>query len=466
MIKLPDPNSTTMPEQQPYDFNLSPNSANTDSVNTDSINTVPAVTPPELLDPEALSSGQVQYNPENPVPLVPPTSEQEAVSGEQIPNFVMAPKQVESEQVESDQLTAQLSKEAAVTKQNADLKEEINNDTQRMLVEEKKRRDKMAAALESLKKEDKELESFKPSSFWQRTSTPMKILAAISVAAGAYASGLTGQPNMAYKIIQDSINNDLQTQQMDHNKRLARFNRAVGIVKLQIEESSNRTDNLLKKKNLEILGQKMQQLASANEQQRIMNKLAAEGKAPAARFLSKEQMRQSNQLRTEYNKLTTENNTRELISKYEMLEKAVHDPSAPRDIMLIFTFMKILDPRSVVRGNEVVMTAEAGPKYLALNRLGNKLAAGELFAQADRKLFLDAVKDIVKSKLASQQRINKQYTKLASEFGLPASIIVEDFDEKKLFPVDNEENKKRLMEKYKFSEEKANAILQYGASKQ
>ncbi len=56
-----------------------------------------------------------------------------------------------------------------------------------------------------------------PNRYWNSKSTGQKILGAISMAIGGYGSALSGQPNMAYGIIQRAINSDVESQKFDYN---------------------------------------------------------------------------------------------------------------------------------------------------------------------------------------------------------------------------------------------------------
>jgi hypothetical protein len=77
----------------------------------------------------------------------------------------------------------------------------------------------MQEGMDKIRSYDEQLAQMQPKDFWADKSTGSRIAAAIAMGIGAYASAMTGGPNTAKQIIDDTIQRDIATQR-------ERFNRA------------------------------------------------------------------------------------------------------------------------------------------------------------------------------------------------------------------------------------------------
>lgn len=81
------------------------------------------------------------------------------------------------------------------------------------------RRDSLREAVEG---------GFKPESLYGSNDLGRQIGSALSIALGAFASGMTGMPNYALKIYEDAVSRDLDVQKSRYNSLVNQYNRLLG----------------------------------------------------------------------------------------------------------------------------------------------------------------------------------------------------------------------------------------------
>jgi len=85
------------------------------------------------------------------------------------------------------------------------------------------------------------------------------------------------------------------------------------------------------------------------------------------------------------------------------------NPTGASDIALVFSYMKALDPRSVVREGEQAQTENAGGVPAYVRNFYNKLLTGQKFDPQVRKDILDASKSLVQGQIQTQKDLEKEY---------------------------------------------------------
>lgn len=109
------------------------------------------------------------------------------------------------------------------------------------------------------------------------------------------------------------------------------------------------------------------------------------------------------------------------------VKKAAESGSAASDLSMIFNFMKMLDPGSVVREGEFANAQNTtGIPGRILNTYNN-LAAGNRLNPGQRAEFLAAAEDIFKSVTQSQLLLEDQFRKQAELAGIDPNRVVIDF---------------------------------------
>lgn len=101
------------------------------------------------------------------------------------------------------------------------------------------------------------------------------------------------------------------------------------------------------------------------------------------------------------------------------------DPSAAGDLALIFNYMKVLDPGSVVRESEFATAANAAGVPDRIRAQYNKVLNGERLAPDTRADFSDRAERLFEEQRTVHDRRTKEYERLAEAVGAdPKQVIV------------------------------------------
>jgi hypothetical protein len=130
-------------------------------------------------------------------------------------------------------------------------------------------------------------------------------------------------------------------------------------------------------------------------------------------------------MRKEYASLSKDYRT--IVASYERVKASAQDPSAAGDLALIFNYMKILDPGSVVRESEFATAAASGSLGQRWIAVGKKLMAGERLSPAVRADFVDRAGRLFRSQQATQAELQGWYSDMAGRYGLSPEDIVTDW---------------------------------------
>ena len=120
----------------------------------------------------------------------------------------------------------------------------------------------------------------------------------------------------------------------------------------------------------------------------------------------------SNTLRDEF--VAASEGFGERADKFSQIRTAAIDPTAAGDIAMIFAFMKLLDPNSVVRESEYATAANAGPLVDAKTRgLYNQLIQGTRLLPAQRADFMKVAAGTYRDALKGYEGNRSRYKTLA-----------------------------------------------------
>lgn len=97
------------------------------------------------------------------------------------------------------------------------------------------------------------------------------------------------------------------------------------------------------------------------------------------------------------------------------------------DVSLIFNFMKMLDPTSVVREGEQATAAAAGEVPDRVRNMYNRLIMGEKLSPKQREDFKAEAENIFASQMGAQLRREEEFTGIAERAGMNPKDIVLDF---------------------------------------
>lgn len=128
-------------------------------------------------------------------------------------------------------------------------------------------------------------------------------------------------------------------------------------------------------------------------------------------------------LRKEYNALDTVKDYGKLRGSLARLDASQDTPAG--DIALIFNYMKMLDPGSVVREGEFATAQNAGSVGDNIINLYNKVITGERLNPKQRDMFKGQAKDIMKKYEDTQVKpLRDRYEFLAKETGVRPDLVI------------------------------------------
>lgn len=165
------------------------------------------------------------------------------------------------------------------------------------------------------------------------------------------------------------------------------------------------------------------------------NRAEAEVKLRAGRgILTPEQkISQTNIFRKEFDVLSKD--FRIIRDSFERVKASAADPSPAGDLALIFNYMKILDPGSVVRESEFANAAATGAWGELLKAAGLKVIEGVRLSPKMRADFLNRAGRLSNAQQNTQKDLINRYTKLSNRFGLnPQDVITEVEGERPTIP--------------------------------
>ncbi len=143
----------------------------------------------------------------------------------------------------------------------------------------------------------------------------------------------------------------------------------------------------------------------------------AETDDPARNF------RDANALRDEFIKQT--NDFAAAQAGFAKVQAAANDQSPAGDLAMIFGFMKVLDPTSVVREGEQATAQNTAGVPGQIRNLYNRVLTGERLTPEQRRNFTNTAQNQIRALQPAYDQTTAEYTRLANQFGLePANVIV------------------------------------------
>ena len=115
-----------------------------------------------------------------------------------------------------------------------------------------------------------------------------------------------------------------------------------------------------------------------------------------------------------------------MMDSANQLLASAKENSAAGDIGMIFTFMKALDPTSVVREGEQASAQNAAGVPERVRNAYNSMLTGQRLSPRQRKEFISLANSLVKSGMSEQERRNKYFTELSNAYNISPSLVVRD----------------------------------------
>lgn len=112
---------------------------------------------------------------------------------------------------------------------------------------------------------------------------------------------------------------------------------------------------------------------------------------------------------------------------FQRIQASVKDPSAAGDLALIFNFMKMLDPESVVREGEFATAQNAAGIPQRIRAMYNRIIEGERMAPAQRADFQKRAGMLFKRQQESHGLLRRQYEGLSKAYNVPSEQVLIDY---------------------------------------
>jgi hypothetical protein len=287
---------------------------------------------------------------------------------------------------------------------------------------------------------EKDIRKVEPNQFFHSMSTPAKIAASIGMLVAGFGSQTAGGVKAAYNIMNAAIQQDIENQKLDREHQLIVAKESRSRAQDAIDKYSKLAMKPETKAKLMELKQKLEQdknLLEAAKQKEFTKKMIlngiSTGKIPHIQpwmrdlLWNKSQQSEQFKLSGRFNDEIDKTKAAPIVSAYRKLHSLVHNnptPGGPGDIAIVFSFMKMLDPNSVVREGEFKTAETATPRAVQFARAWNKFFNGGRFIEADRKRFVDTTRMLVQPAMDDLKFVKEKYVKIAQRYGYPPSLIV------------------------------------------
>ena len=133
----------------------------------------------------------------------------------------------------------------------------------------------------------------------------------------------------------------------------------------------------------------------------------------------------ANTLRDEFVKLTEPFRT--VQSAYDNIQSAAATESGAGDMSMLYSFIKLLDPNSVVRESEFAMAAQSGSFGERMQGAVNRILSGERLPPTLRQEFMNEARNIYANNVRTHDQHADQYEKLAKGYGIDPQTVVTRF---------------------------------------
>lgn len=105
------------------------------------------------------------------------------------------------------------------------------------------------------------------------------------------------------------------------------------------------------------------------------------------------------------------------------IRQSAADPSAAGDMAMIYNYMKLLDPNSVVREAEYATAENARGVPATIRNIWNRVLNGERLAEEQRADFLNRAERLFAQARADQSRRNERFLTRATSLGVPEELF-------------------------------------------
>ncbi len=115
-----------------------------------------------------------------------------------------------------------------------------------------------------------------------------------------------------------------------------------------------------------------------------------------------------------------------IADSFKKVKAAAEEGTPAGDISLIFAYMKMLDPGSVVREGEFATAQNTGSVSERVYVLYNKALKGDRLTPSQRQMFMKSANTVLESQKDRSQNLMDFYTKISNDYGYKVERIVRD----------------------------------------
>lgn len=137
--------------------------------------------------------------------------------------------------------------------------------------------------------------------------------------------------------------------------------------------------------------------------------------AEASEKRMRENFKDTQTLRKEYNSHPTTKSTNVMSEAYAKITST--EATGPGDMSLVFSYMKVLDPTSVVREREFQAAAESGGVPSTISALYNKVKGEGMLDEKTRREIRSQAKALLNAQLERQRDTDTQFHNIATRQG-------------------------------------------------
>ena len=113
---------------------------------------------------------------------------------------------------------------------------------------------------------------------------------------------------------------------------------------------------------------------------------------------------------------------------FQKVQRGIETASAAGDVAMVFNFMKMLDPTSVVREGEFAVAAEAAGLPDRMVQFIRRVGTGERLTPEQRKDFANVAKQVFETQSGAQKKLVSEFTRVAESSGLRPENVIVDFN--------------------------------------
>lgn len=134
-----------------------------------------------------------------------------------------------------------------------------------------------------------------------------------------------------------------------------------------------------------------------------------------------------NTLRDEFNTLTKD--YRVVSDSYRKIHQSAAAGNGAGDMSMLYSFVKLLDPNSVVRESEFALAAQSGSYGERIQGAVERLLTGKRLPEGLRAEFLAEADNLYQSQKSGFDKLTERYRGIANRRGLNAENVVGDYGE-------------------------------------